>query len=52
MYLGVIGEKTVRQAGQMADGWLPAFYSPEHAQELNQPLRLMASRRLVGYAAT
>jgi F420-dependent oxidoreductase-like protein len=38
VYLGVIGEKTVRQAGQIADGWLPAFYSPEHARELNQPL--------------
>lgn len=38
IYLGVIGEKTVRQAGQIADGWLPAFYSPEHAASLSQPL--------------
>jgi F420-dependent oxidoreductase-like protein len=38
IYLGVMGPKTVRQAGQIADGWLPAFYSPAHAAELNQPL--------------
>ena len=38
IYLGVIGEKTVHQAGVLADGWLPAFYSPQHAQLLNQPL--------------
>jgi F420-dependent oxidoreductase-like protein len=38
IYLGVIGEKTVRQAGMIADGWLPAFYSPRHAAALNEPL--------------
>lgn len=38
IYLGVMGPKTVHQAGQIADGWLPAFYSPQHAAELNQPL--------------
>lgn len=38
IYLGVIGEKTVRQAGMLADGWLPAFYSPAHAEALNAPL--------------
>lgn len=38
IYLGVIGEKTVRQAGMIADGWLPAFYSPAHAASLNEPL--------------
>ena len=38
VYLGVMGEKTVRQAGQIADGWLPAFDSPQHADELNRPL--------------
>ena len=38
IYLGVMGEKTVKQAGQIADGWLPAFYSPQHAEELNRPL--------------
>ncbi len=38
IYLGVMGPKTVRQAGQIADGWLPAFYSPANAAELNQPL--------------
>jgi len=38
IYLGVIGEQTVRQAGMIADGWLPAFYSPQHAASLNAPL--------------
>lgn len=38
IYLGVIGEQTVRQAGMIADGWLPAFYSPAHAASLNAPL--------------
>jgi F420-dependent oxidoreductase-like protein len=38
IYLGVMGEKTVRQAGQIADGWLPAFYSPRYADMLNAPL--------------
>lgn len=38
IYLGVIGEQTVHQAGQIADGWLPAFYSPQHAGMLNRPL--------------
>lgn len=37
IYLGVMGEKTVR-AGMIADGWLPAFYSPQHAESLNAPL--------------
>ncbi len=38
IYLGVMGEKTVHQAGQLADGWLPAFYSSQHAEALNSPL--------------
>lgn len=38
IYLGVMGEQTVKQAGRIADGWLPAFYSPQHAELLNQPL--------------
>jgi alkanesulfonate monooxygenase SsuD/methylene tetrahydromethanopterin reductase-like flavin-dependent oxidoreductase (luciferase family) len=38
IYLGVMGEKTVHQCGQIADGWLPAFYSPHHADMLNRPL--------------
>ncbi len=28
IYLGVMGEKTVKQAGQIADGWLPASTVP------------------------
>lgn len=38
VYLGVGGEKTVHQAGEIADGWLPFLYSPEHADILTAPL--------------
>ncbi|MGE0776709.1 LLM class flavin-dependent oxidoreductase [Mycolicibacterium sp.] len=29
IYLGVTGPRTVEQAGQIADGWLPTFFNPE-----------------------
>jgi F420-dependent oxidoreductase-like protein len=38
IYLGVGGEKTVQQAGQLADGWTPFLFSPEHAGLLTAPL--------------
>lgn len=30
IYLAAIGPKNVALAGELADGWLPAFFSPEH----------------------
>lgn len=30
IYLAAIGPKNVSLAGELADGWLPAFYSPDH----------------------
>jgi len=38
IYLGVGGEKTVQQAGEIADGWTPFLFSPEHADMLSAPL--------------
>jgi F420-dependent oxidoreductase-like protein len=38
IYLGVGGPKTVHQCGQIADGWLPFLFSPEHAAMLSEPL--------------
>lgn len=38
IYLGVSGERTVRQAGEIADGWLPFLFSPAHASMLTAPL--------------
>jgi F420-dependent oxidoreductase-like protein len=31
IYLASIGERSVRLAAELADGWLPIFYSPEQA---------------------
>lgn len=39
IYLGAIGPKSVRQAGAMADGWLPFMLNPAEADVLMGPLR-------------
>jgi F420-dependent oxidoreductase-like protein len=39
IYLGVGGPRTVAQCGEIADGWMPFLFSPEHADELAAPLR-------------
>ncbi len=33
IYIAAIGPKNVSQTGEIADGWLPIFFSPEHVQE-------------------
>lgn len=33
LYLAAIGPKNLELAGEIADGWLAIFYSPEHARE-------------------
>jgi F420-dependent oxidoreductase-like protein len=33
VYLAAIGPKNVELAGEIADGWQPIFYAPEHAGE-------------------
>jgi F420-dependent oxidoreductase-like protein len=38
IYLAAIGPKNVALAGEIADGWLPIFYAPEHEGLFTGPL--------------
>jgi F420-dependent oxidoreductase-like protein len=44
IYLAVLGPKNVALAGEIADGWLPVFFSPEHTSSLRGPLEEGAAR--------
>jgi F420-dependent oxidoreductase-like protein len=44
IYLAVLGPKNVALAGEIADGWLPVFFSPEHTATLRAPLEEGAAR--------
>lgn len=44
IYLAVLGPKNVALAGEIADGWLPVFFSPEHVSKLRVPLEEGATR--------
>ena len=44
VYLAALGPQSVRLCGEVADGWLPWFWSPEHAAALSAPLRDGAER--------
>ncbi len=44
IYLAVLGPKNVALAGEIADGWLPVFFSPEHVSKLRLPLEEGAAR--------
>ncbi len=46
VYLAAIGPKNLELTGEIADGWLAIFFSPEHAGDLMAPLR--AGRESVG----
>ena len=37
IYLAAIGPKNVSLAAEIADGWLPIFFSPEHYEESYKP---------------
>src|SRR5439155_1726470 len=37
IYLAAIGPKNVALAAEIADGWLPIFWSPERAREVFAP---------------
>ncbi|OZM73094.1 LLM class F420-dependent oxidoreductase [Amycolatopsis antarctica] len=43
-YLAAIGPKNLELTGEIADGWLPVFYSPEHAHEQLGHVRAGADR--------
>jgi F420-dependent oxidoreductase-like protein len=44
IFLAVLGPKNVALAGEVADGWLPVFFSPEHTRALRVPLEEGAAR--------
>lgn len=44
LYLAAIGPKNLELTGEIADGWLPVFFSPEHAEAQLSHLRTGAER--------
>jgi F420-dependent oxidoreductase-like protein len=44
IYLAAIGPRNTALAGEIADGWLPTFFSPEHVAELRALLQDGAAR--------
>ncbi|ADB51535.1 LLM class F420-dependent oxidoreductase [Conexibacter woesei] len=44
VYLAAIGPKNTALAGEIADGWIPTLFSPEHVAELRGPLEEGAAR--------
>jgi F420-dependent oxidoreductase-like protein len=44
IYLAAIGPKNTALAGEIADGWIPTFFSPEHVGELRELLQEGAAR--------
>ncbi|MEU8638865.1 LLM class F420-dependent oxidoreductase [Amycolatopsis sp. NPDC048633] len=44
LYLAAIGPKNLELTGEIADGWLPVFFSPAHAGEQLAQLRAGAER--------
>lgn len=44
IYLAAIGPKNTALAGEIADGWIPTLFSPEHARELRKAIEEGAAR--------
>ncbi len=44
LYLAAVGPKNLELAGEIADGWLAIFYSPEHSGDLHECLATGARR--------
>ncbi len=44
IYLAAIGPKNTALAGEIADGWIPTFFSPEHVAEFRARLQEGADR--------
>ncbi|MEI5571749.1 LLM class F420-dependent oxidoreductase [Streptomyces brasiliscabiei] len=52
VYLAALGPKNLELTGEIADGWLPVFFSPDHAARQLRPLRAglaKAGRTLDGF---
>src|SRR6202040_4021146 len=44
IYIAAIGPKNTALAGEIADGWIPTLFSPEHVSELRPLLQEGADR--------
>jgi alkanesulfonate monooxygenase SsuD/methylene tetrahydromethanopterin reductase-like flavin-dependent oxidoreductase (luciferase family) len=44
IYLAALGPKNVALAAEIADGWMPVLFSPEHTAALRAPLEEGAAR--------
>src|SRR5947209_15286627 len=44
IYLAAIGPKNTALAGEIADGWIPTFFSPEHVAQFRELLEAGAAR--------
>ncbi len=44
IYLAAIGPRNTALAGEIADGWIPSFFSPEHVDQLRGLLQQGADR--------
>src|SRR3954454_9992317 len=44
IYIAAIGPKNTQLTGEIADGWMPTFFSPEHVGEFKELLEEGASR--------
>ena len=44
IYLAAIGPKNTALAGEIADGWIPTFFSPEHVADFRALLEEGAAR--------
>jgi F420-dependent oxidoreductase-like protein len=55
IYIAAIGPKNTRLTGEIADGWIPTFFSPEHVGEFKKLLEegaQKAGKSLDGFAIT
>src|SRR5919112_2838986 len=50
IYIAAIGPKNTQLCGEIADGWLPTFFSPEHVGESRELLEEGAARSSNGKA--
>src|ERR687885_350765 len=44
IYIAAIGPKNTQLAGEIADGWIPTFFSPEHVGDMRKLLEEGAAR--------
>src|ERR671938_1687235 len=44
IYIAAIGPKNTQLTGEIADGWIPTFFSPEHVGEMRRLLEEGAAR--------